>query len=188
MRQIGIFLTISLIFGCASVSNIYDPSHVSVNQLPEDHGVLVLSTGAPESCVSTSTFLKIHKLGEDYFSSELALLGVDSYALKSDFDSHQGNVHALVLPQGNYYLAAWIANPYVEPVKVRKAEFGIKAGEIVYIGEYFMEASCSWDPVAIFNNRYDRDIQLLSIKNQAFAGEKISTRIAKFTGYAVNKE
>ncbi len=188
MRQIVLLMALLSIFGCVSLDNLYDPSNVSVNQIPEDHGVLIMSTGASESCVSTSTFLKVHESGEDYFSRPLALLGVDSYALKSDFDDHQGNVHALVLPKGNYYLASSIANPYVEPVKIAKSEFGVRAGEIVYIGEYFMAVSCGLSPVGILNNRYERDIQLLTIKNPALAGRKINTRIAKFTGYAVNKE
>jgi hypothetical protein len=116
---------------------------------------------------------------------DIALLSVDGYAVKSDFADHHGNLHAVKLAPGRYYVAAWIANPYVKPVRVQKAEFTVGAGEVVYLGEYFMPVSCVWNPSVEWRDQQERDLKLLVQKNPALASRAVTKRIGAFTGYAV---
>lgn len=113
-------------------------------------------------------------------------MSVDVYTLKSDFSDHQGNVHAIVLPAGHYYIAAWVANIYVRPIRVPKADFSVTAGEVVYLGEYFMPTACSFSATrSELRNKKDRDLQLANQKAPGLANFEVVTRIARFTGWAV---
>lgn len=150
-----------------------------------DAAFVVLSAGAPEKCIATSTFLKLKAATEPYGGKDIALLSVDGYAVKSDFADHHGNLHAVQLAPGRYYVAAWIANPYVKPVRVQKAEFTVGAGEVVYLGEYFMPVSCVWNPSVEWRDQQERDLKLLVQKNPALASRAVTKRIGAFTGYAV---
>ncbi|RZZ86361.1 hypothetical protein [Pseudoxanthomonas winnipegensis] len=174
-----------LLTSCATLDNRYDPAKLSVGGVAPGSGVVVLSTGAQERCISASTFLKVAPAQSPYYVTGIALLPVDSYALKSDFPDHQGNVHALALPAGKYYLAPWVANPMLKAVKIPKAEFSVNAGEVVYLGEYFMPVACSWSTQSKFFNRFNRDIDLITAKNPSIDRSKVVVRIGGFTGLAI---
>jgi hypothetical protein len=73
----------------------------------------------------------------------------------------------------------------VKPVRVQKAEFTVGAGEVVYLGEYFMPVSCVWNPSVEWRDQQERDLKLLGQKNPALASRAVTKRIGAFTGYAV---
>ena len=188
MKYLFVCFLVILVPGCASINNRLDPSRISLTQVPSNSGIIIISAGAPKRCVTTSTFLKVLPATSKYNNAPIALLGVDSYALKSDFADHQGNVHTLALPAGDYYLAAWIANPYVTALRVPKADFSIRAGEVVYMGEYFMDVACAWNTVSNYRDQRERDLLILRIKNPELGNTTIITRIPRFSGYAVGAE
>ena len=185
MKVVIVAFLALLVAGCATLDNRNDPSRLSLSDLPAGSGVMIMSAGAPKHCFSTSTFLKVMPAGIKYGGRGAALLNVDGYAVKSDFADHQGSVHAVALPAGEYYLAAWIANPYVSAVRVPKADFSIAAGEVIYLGEYFIPVACTWSPVSVFRDRKERDIPLATQKNPHLAQYDIVTRIAQFSGWAL---
>jgi len=110
---------------------------------------------------------------------------VDASTVRSDFTDHQGNVHAVVLPAGKYYLAAWMANPYMNPVRIPKAEFSVAPGEMVYLGEYFSSTGSNGAALGIFRDQHERDLKIVAQKNPELARASIVTRIAEFNGWAV---
>lgn len=187
MKAIYIIGTVmsALLMGCGTLSNRYDPRKTSEPQISEKLGVIILSAGAPEKCIVTGTFLKVLPDTATYNSKWLELLPVDGYAIKSDFSDHHGFLHAVSLPPGKYYLAPWIANNYVSAVSVPKAEFSVAAGEVVYLGEYYMPVSCVLNPRSVFRDQQERDLALLARMNPALAKAKIVPRIPTFSGYAV---
>lgn len=188
--MLGRFLVgvgVALLAGCGTLQNRNGAEMLPAAEITDGASFVVLSAGAPEKCIATSTFLRLKAATEPYNSKDIALLSVDGYSVKSDFADHHGNLHAVKLAPGQYYVAAWIANPYVSPVRVQKAEFTVGAGEVVYLGEYFMPVSCVWNPVVVWRDQQDRDLKLLAQKNPALASRSVTKRIAAFTGYAVGK-
>ncbi|HKS54184.1 MAG TPA: hypothetical protein VJS12_02800 [Steroidobacteraceae bacterium] len=184
-ERLLVAIGLAALSGCGTLQNRNGAEMLTAADVTGDAAFVVLSAGAPEKCFATSTFLKLKAATEPYGGKDIALLSVDGYSVKSDFADHHGNLHAVKLAPGQYYVAAWIANPYVTAVRVKKAEFTVGAGEVVYLGEYFMPVSCVWNPSVEWRDQQERDLKLLALKNPALAGRTITKRIAAFTGYAV---
>jgi hypothetical protein len=84
---------------------------------------------------------------------------------------------------GNYQIYQATRNIYYQPIQVPKAEILVRAGEVVYIGEYYMTESCGTSTAGIFRDNEARDIALLQKLNPDFLGVLITKRIATFNGY-----
>ena len=181
----GLILSAAMLAACGAIPNKHAADKVDAGQAAAGTGIAILSTGAPERCFTTATFLKVLPASKKYGSWDSTLVSVDGYAVPSDFTTHHGYLNAIVLPEGDYYLAEWIANPYVAAVKVSKADFSIRAGEVVYLGEFFKPVSCTLAPSSQFRDQQERDFALLTKKNPRFDTARIVKRIARFSGYAV---
>jgi hypothetical protein len=143
LRLLAISTLSVLLTGCGSIQN-----KTGVDRLPpgalsaKDKGVAVLSAGAPEHCISFSTFLILRDLASKKVVESIPSIAVDVYVHKSEFTDHHGTVNALQLAPGTYSFTPKIMNPYVNTVVAPTFEFEIKAGEVAYLGELFMTASC----------------------------------------------
>ena len=180
MRFAIIAASLALLTGCASFHNPSDPARLNVDQVPKSSGIAIISAGAPENCVSTATHLDVIPAYPGYKGIGIASMDVDGYVMKSDFADHQGNVHAFVLPVGDYRLSPWIANPYVSAKRVPRIEFSISAGEVVYLGEFFMPVHCVLNPVYSIRDQRDRDMAIVMQRNPKLAGANIATRLPQF--------
>ena len=174
--------------GCGTFNSEYNARTVNMTELPKDRAVIILSTGAAERCISFATILKVSPAGTPYNKGGVAAFYVDAYTIKSDFADHQGNLQTVSIPAGSYYLSPWAVNPYLSAVKVPKAEFSVSAGEVVYLGEYYMPVACSLNTVASFRDQQERDVALLIKQNPEFARATIIKRIPKFSGYAFGSD
>lgn len=179
MRYLLIILLAFLGTGCATMENAAGPAKVATD-VPAGSGIMLMSAGAPERCISMGTFLNLWREDADGRRTPLRLLSVDGYTLKSDFPSHQGNVHALVLEEGSYILSPTIANPYFTPTEVPQVRFTVTPGTIVYIGEYFMTRSCSALTYAEIRDQSTRDLAIATFKNPGLARFPVVVRLAEF--------
>jgi hypothetical protein len=170
------------------MGNRLAPEKLNLARVASDAGVLVVSTGAAERCISTATMLNLTPAGLPYAKGGIVGINVDAYVIKSDFADHQGTLSVFELKPGNYQLYPSIMNPYVTPSKIPKAEFSIAAGEVLYIGEFFMPISCNWGNATEFRDQEVRDMKLLLERNPQFAEKPTTKRIAKFTGYILGAE
>jgi hypothetical protein len=154
-------------------------NYASVSLIPEESfnqkqtGMIVLSTGAPESCITSSTYLTLINLGTE---EEIKNIPVDYYSIESEFDDHIGFLSALALPPGKYALRPFIANPYIFAHHPR-FEFEVVAGKAIYLGEFFMLRSCSLSNRFVFRDNYDRDMKRAIKLNPGFANKAIEKRI-----------
>jgi hypothetical protein len=174
--------------GCASMENRLSPAKVDPMVLANGSGIVVISSGAAKRCISTATMLNVARAGSPYGKNGLYGVNVDAYVIKSDFPDHQGSLSAFELKPGNYQLYPSILNPYVVPVKIPKAEFSVKAGEVVYIGEFFMPEACSFSNVTQLNDEQARDVAILRERNPQLAAKPLTKRIAVFTGYVLGTD
>lgn len=176
---------LALIVGCRATSDRLASGETPSSALAAGNGVVIVSTGAASKCVSQATFLKVLRDGTDYFGAELDLLGVDGFASKSDFPTHQGNVYVLALPPGRYYLAQWWANPYITPKQVPSYEFAVTAGQIAYLGEFYMPVHCGlWTDVRI-SNQFERDLAVVKLRYPGLDAGQVGTTLITRGGWAV---
>ena len=163
--------------GCATATN-WSPEKLAAGTKSDGAGVVLLSAGAPGSCVAKSTFLKVMADGQRYSATSLALLPVDSYVARNDFQDHFGAVFALRLPAGRYYLTTWVANPYLTIASPPRYDFSVGAGETVYLGEWRTAATCSGGAAPVVVNEWERDRGIISQRNPAIDLSNVSQRMA----------
>ncbi len=160
----------ALLSGCGTLANGASVALVPRTALTAERtGVVLVSTGAPEHCVSMATFLKVFDVTSKKPVDGSPLVPVDVYVNKSEFSDHHGTINGLVLPVGNYYVSPWTANPYVTPIKTPAFGFEVRPGETTYIGELFMTRSCGLNTTFVVKDEYDRDIRLAMEKNPLLA-------------------
>jgi uncharacterized protein YceK len=182
-----IFISMSLA-GCGTVNNRFGPQTLTESVPNSSTGVVLMSTGAKEKCITAATFFKVLKEDQKYFAREIALLSVDAYPLKSDFPDFHGNVHALALPVGRYYLAPWLANPYATAKRITRYDFDVKAGEVTYLGNFYMSAQCSLSTAGAFTDSMERDLAVVFSKKPSLNTSSVRKQILKPTGLAVDRE
>lgn len=179
-RSLLAALAVALLSACGTLSN-----KTGVDTLPPsalgapNTGVVVLSAGAPERCVSQATFLSVRQLETRKVVDSVPSIGVDVYVHKSDFDDHHGTVNAIALPAGTYYLTPSTANPYVRTISAPTFEFDVKPGETTYVGELFMTRACALDKSFEVRDRFDRDIALAAKKSAAIGGRTPVKRLLR---------
>lgn len=175
-------VTSVLLAACGSQPNAASVASIPSGAFASDRsGVVILSTGAPETCVSLVTFLKVFDAATRKQVDSVPLIPVDAYTNKSEFSTHHGQVSALALPAGEYYVSPWVANPYVTPVKTPAYAFKVNAGETVYIGELFMPRACGLSTTLQVNDRYERDLKLATEKNPLVAQRAATKRLMRGT-------
>lgn len=178
MRYLLIALLAIFGMGCATMDNANGPATVQAANLPAGSGVMLMSAGAQECCVSFATLLKLYRRENDGKDTLLRILSVDGYVMKSDFATHQGNVHAVALEEGEYILEQYAANPYTMPVVPPRFAFTVTAGQVVYIGEYFMTRACDKGTHAVIRDQGARDLAIAASRNPGLARLPVVTRLA----------
>ena len=170
MKTILTLLTFVLLAGCGTMKNRASVEFVPVSEFSStSNGVVVFSTGAPDHCISTATFVQVFDKNTKKSVAGVPAVSVDVYVMKSEFSDHHGAVNALTLPAGQYYMSPVIANPYVTAVKTPAFGFDVVAGETTYLGELFMTRSCALNTRFVVRDEYVRDMRLASEKNSAFS-------------------
>lgn len=180
-----------LLSGCGALPNIHDPARLVSGAPAQGAGIVILSTRVEHPCslgTGKSTFLKILPEGMPFSGTEKAALSVDSPFLKSDFVGYHGKLHAVSLAPGNYYLAPALVQPNIVPLKVPQAEFSVAAGEVVYLGQYYMSSHCGLKGAGRFIDQREKDMEFLATKNPELAKQKIVTRVLVFSGRAVDED
>ena len=178
--RLVLFLTLSALAGCASYQNAYAPENMRVDTVPRGNGIIIISTGAPSACISTSTFLTIQPASEHEESKSAFTLPVDSSFMKSDFPGHQGNVSVISMPAGNYKITPQVANIMLKGEIIPVATFSVSPNENTYIGEYFIPTSCRFDMRVVINDKRDRDLLIATQNNSNIDSASFTTKLATF--------
>lgn len=190
MGKLGAFFRVlvlgvacALAAACGTMQSAYRPAVLSADHLADpQRATVLLSTGAPEDCVSFSTFLYLIPNGSGYGRNALALLPVDPYTVRSDFETHRGTVHAVSLAPGRYYFTPWLANGYFTTESAPRFDFTIQAGEILYVGEYYLPRRCAAGSYAEINDRWERDRAVIAAQNPNIDLSRATTRLMVHTG------
>jgi hypothetical protein len=165
--------------GCGAM-----PNRASVSALPAgafgvpDTGIVVFSAGAPDHCISTSTFLNVHDSSSDKTVS-VPPIGVDVYVHKSDFSDIMAwwmHCTSIRVPITS---GPWSQNPYVQSISIPTFQFEVLPGETSYLGEVFMIQSCSFNTSFVVNDQYERDMRVAAEKNPAVTGQPVVRRLMR---------
>ncbi|MFC4310527.1 hypothetical protein ACFPN2_15660 [Steroidobacter flavus] len=181
-KMVAVVVLACTVAGCGTMNNRLAPEKLDPATLASGSAIVVLSTGAADRCIATATMLNLAPAGARYGKDGIVGINVDAYVLKSDFPDHQGSLSAFTVQPGNYQLYPSVLNPYVSPKKVPKAEFSIAAGEVLYIGEFYMSFACSFENITEFRDQESRDLALLKTRNPSLAARPIVKRIAVMNG------
>jgi hypothetical protein len=173
---------ILLLGGCGTLTNRYAPEAIADAPLPAGAGLIIFSTGAPHKCQQVATYLNLLPEGASDRDKPIASASVDAYIVKSDFADHQGNLHAIPVPAGNYYFTPWTDNPLVRSVLQPRASFSIAAGETVYLGEYYMPQACALSALYEVHDQSTRDLPLLKSKAPRLDTANITKRLMVLSG------
>ncbi len=184
-KYISVLALIISLTSCGLYSKKYSPESFDFNKLKNTDGIIIISTGAREKCYSFATEISLIKKGEPYidkgiyssYNTGVASLNIDAYVYESDYSDHQGILHVLTIPAGEYYIAPRILNPYVSPSKVDKLYFSVRSREISYLGEFFLDASCGVSTKYGVRDKYARDRKLLEKLNPKFKKYDINVNI-----------
>ncbi len=181
---VAVAMSVSLLGGCAIYDNRTSADKFVYSQDESQTAVIILSAGAVQNCISASTRLKLLASTSLYNADVFAFLPVDGAAIKSEFSDHHGYLHVVRHNPGSYYFAPFIMNPYVMMTAASRADFSVSAGEVVYLGEYFLGQACGIQNSATFRDQSERDLALLKLKNPILASASIKKRLLKVTGQA----
>lgn len=190
MRRLFLGALATLVMGvgltsCASMDNRMSPARL-IGQDPTK-GYVVISGGASERCIQAATALYFSLQTAGYNKNVLVLANVDAAVVKSDYADHQGSLSVFGLAPGQYQFYPVTLNPYHEAVRVPRFTFTVAAGETVYLGEFFMAASCSFSNVFGMIDQRQRDIALLREMNPIFQTTTVTTRLATPAGFIVDR-
>lgn len=182
MRKLLPLAILLILNGCGTLKSAYAPEKLAAATPPAGSGLIVFSTGAARKCVSEYTFLKLLPEGASDRDKEIARTSVDAWAVKSDFDDHQGNLHVIAIPAGSYYFAPSVASTVIRTVLQPKAVFSVAAGETVYLGEYYMLEACTLSALYDVRDQMPRDMALLKSKDPRFDTSKVTKRLMVLSG------
>lgn len=179
-NSIIIVFLLLLLNGCASVENRTSAERFTFPEASSDDAIIILSVGAPKECISFVTHLRLLKAESPYDGKRIASLPVDSYVVKSEYSDHHGYLDVLRVSPGEYYFAPTIANPALKAKKISRADFSVSAGEIVYLGDFFLSQACGSSINGIFTDKFERDRKLLVGKNARFLTVGIKKNVLSF--------
>jgi len=153
--------------GCATPD--YSPSALTPAQFADpSRGVVLVSTGAVERCVSAAMWAPIYDARSETMAAGHPLVPIDA-TRQSDFPDHFGALSALSLPPGRYVITAEWSNPVSQPTsQVPAWSFDVVAGQAVYIGEIWRTTPCQLGANLVLRDNYERDVALAAKFNTRF--------------------
>jgi hypothetical protein len=128
-----------LLGGCGSLFDKPPSDQPGAAKFSNENGIIILSTGADNSCTSGSQLLELQIVSDDPSHGVFRFvkaMNVDNYLVRSDFTDHPGNLHAVSLKPGRYHIS-----PHFLMASQRELpyyNFTVAAGEVVYMGEYWL--------------------------------------------------
>jgi hypothetical protein len=176
-RAVAPLLATLLSTGCA-VDHGTRVSSFAYTTKEQTDGVVILSAGTQEACFGTAQQVFIQKIDDHYHLNIVGQITVNTKADKSMYPDHQGQLSVTRLPPGDYRVYQWPMGPFV-PKRMNEVDFSVSAGEVVYLGEFWWEPSCSSSFDVFYRDQFDRDLALLRTLNPALAAAPIQKRILK---------
>jgi hypothetical protein len=164
-----------MLSACGAMENRFSVERLQAKDLDSAAtGAVILSVGAPERCMITSTFG--HVIDVDT-SRQVEVIAIDNHIIKSDFADHQGSVDVLVLNPGKYVIRPMLSGPYNHTYQTPEFGFSVVAGETTYIGELFMPTNCLLNTTFVIRDQYVRDLKMAGEKNPLIANRSVVKRL-----------
>ena len=174
----GVALAAATLSGCAAMDW---GSHLAAFKYTQDDrndAVVLVAGGSREYCGPNPTSIRILAQGDHSPMTAKGITGFNSALDTSMYKDHQGVLAAMRLPPGNYYAILWPFNAVnFVPTTVPHANFTVKAGEVVYLGEMYLENGCDLKNRVSYRDEFDRDMAILKTANSALAHAPIQKRI-----------
>ncbi len=173
----AVALGIAALGGCAA----FDPG----NRLAEfkyapgsnTDAIVIMSAGSAESCVGNPASIRVSQDGDRWHLNIETMFVANGVAEKSLFADHQGTVVVFHLPAGRHYVFPWPLNGTLRVTETPRTDFTVAAGEVVYLGEVFIDSGCAWKNTVSYHDQFERDMAILKARNPAFAQAPVIKRV-----------
>lgn len=148
----------------------------------------MLSTGLAAGCRARNDLLYLFPANASYFDDPVASFKLDSLLPDSDFKDHRGYIYNATVPPGEYYFALYRKGTpsYFKGLVVPKYDVSVSAGEVLYVGEFYIQtqSSCDYMTNTSFRDEEERDVPLLTTMNPSLSVTAIVKRIPSHSGSA----
>ncbi len=172
VKKIVCLSILLVLSACTSIfKNPTSVKYFDATSVEQGEATVFFSAGAPSGCFSRLISLNIRDAVTN--KAEASPYEATSYQNKSDFETHQGFLHAIKLKPGNYYFYPYDWSATV--ISAHKASFSVKPNETVYLGELFFVAKCS--SIYEINDKFDRDMNRIKELNPALDTSNVVKRI-----------
>ncbi|BEV72965.1 hypothetical protein THUN1379_24470 [Paludibacterium sp. THUN1379] len=150
---------------------------INIDAITKGKGVVVFSTESQKTSAAMCTSLSLVN-GSNRKKYDGVTIVIDSPFDKSDFSGFHGNVRALTLPAGEYYLLPNILNPYFITTKAPVYKFYVHEGVIEYIGNFKLSnRNLNWSGA-----EYNRDYGVIRQNNPGLSGVQVRQSMAYYAG------
>jgi len=169
VKQI-LLLCLALLNGCATTGqNVVE----NLPSVPPDRGLVLFSTGAATTNLSSSTGLTLVE-GVSLKKYDKVAISID-YPFSSHLPNEHGHVRTLALTGGDYFLLPRSGNPYFVLTKAPVYKFRVTNGQITHIGNFYLSGnSLSWS-----GSTYNRDVDYFLQRNPKLSGNRIDSQRAE---------
>ena len=148
----------------------YAPGH-------QEDAIVVMSAGSTDRCMINAASVRVSRDGDRWHLNIEQMVVANGVAEKSLFADHQGTVVVFHLPPGRHYVFPWPLNGALTPNHVPRTDFTVSAGDVVYLGEVFIDSGCSLTVHVSYHDEFERDMAILKARNPAFAQAPVVKRL-----------
>lgn len=164
--------------GCAAMDWGTHLAHFNYTADDRKDAVILIAGGAPEQCGANPTSIRLLADGNHSPLMASGSMGFNSKLDTSMYPDHQGVLMAMRVPAGHYRVFPYPFNAVnFRPVEIPIADITVSAGEVVYVGEMYLQTACDFTSVVTYRDEFDRDMKLLKAQNPALAQASIQKRI-----------
>ncbi|MEM8724429.1 MAG: hypothetical protein AAGE86_02805 [Pseudomonadota bacterium] len=193
MKTKKIFATLAIslsLAGCQSMfGNDTSIANLSLAERAEEEtsATIILSAGVRQVCFSSYP-VTIDLVNTDQRKT-VEMFTANNEFIKPELDENHGFLHAANIAPGNYLMTmdVWARRVTSRPV----ARFSIEKGEVLYLGEFFLDSSCagfgSYVDVLI-RNRSSRDLPKAQELNPGINMDEVEVRVLQFESESLEEQ
>lgn len=170
---------------CSSTRLASSPEALPATALAnESLGVVVLSTHAPGPCRMTAMWAHVHEAASGRLVDDAPLVPID-IAEGSDFTDGYGQLSALPLRPGRYYLSATYTQAALATKAGSEFFFEVLPGHVSYIGALTKTSACAEATAFRLQDDYARDMPAALAKWPALVHRPVDRALLKIGGEAL---
>ena len=164
--------------GCAGMDWGSHLGHFNYGPEEKKNAVILIAGGAPEKCGANPTSIRLLADGDHSPMMAKRIMGFNSALDNIMYPAPHGVLMAMRVAPGHYRVFPYPSNAVnFPPVEIPVADITVGAGDVVYVGEMYLDRPCDFKSAVIYRDEFDRDMKLLKAQNPVLAQTAVQKRI-----------